>query len=404
VCSSRGNDYDIDLGLNSLGKNMVGGAMALPGESGVAQPSRINFTEDEFYSLFLCYICNGEFGSMATFDAHMETKHPLRYNCRFCQMGFGNNTLLTDHINANHVTWSTSTYEDVDDELKGNEELSDGEIFDGKLSEGEINDLLGDSGDSNETSPSGDSAETGPSDDSNGDPPRDRADDHDSTTHACQQCQTTEHFSVRCRECRHYRQRDCPDGPVIKKSSKQLAERLEYTRSIPLIDLEGMTTPPTSSISGVEPIRRTTTTPSLKWAQRPVVEPIPTTMVLPVTKGSPVKKRGGSTSRKKTPKGVTSPDKQPPPRPQQRPDESLRDGPTDGGEIAKSCGRSGTRRRSTPRKATPSTSPREDSRDDLRKLLRTLRANKSRGRSKRKCMHCGTTEPHGFGACPAINE
>ena len=110
--------------------------------------------------------------------------------------------MLTDHINANHVTWSTSTYEDVDDELKGNEELSDGEIFDGKLSEGEINDLLGDSGDSNETSPSGDSTETGPSDGSNGDPPRDRADDHDSAPHACQQCQTTEHSSGRCRECR----------------------------------------------------------------------------------------------------------------------------------------------------------------------------------------------------------
>jgi hypothetical protein len=51
-----------------------------------------------------------------------------------------------------------------------------------------------------------------------------------------------------------------------------------------------------------------------------------------------------------------------------------------------------------------SNSPRKDSREDLRKLLRTLHANKSRGRSKRKCMHCGTTEPHGFEACPAINE
>jgi hypothetical protein len=140
---------------------------------------------------------------MAAFDAHMETRHPLRYNCCFCQMGFSNNTMLTDHINANHVTWSTSTYEDRDDdELDGNEELSDSEILYGDLSEGEINDLLGDSGDSNETFPSGDSTETGPSDGSNGDQPRDRADDHDSAPHACQQCQTTEHSSGRCRECR----------------------------------------------------------------------------------------------------------------------------------------------------------------------------------------------------------
>jgi hypothetical protein len=50
------------------------------------------------------------------------------------------------------------------------DELSDGEILNNDLSEGEINDLLGDSGDYNETVPSGDPNEK---------QPRDRADNHD---------------------------------------------------------------------------------------------------------------------------------------------------------------------------------------------------------------------------------
>ena len=86
-----------------------------------------------------------------------------------------------------------------------------------------------------------------------------------------------------------------------------MAERLEYTHSIPLVDLEDTTTPPAGSISGAEPVRRTTMTPSLKWAPKPVVEPIPMAVVLPVGKDDPEKKRGESTTRKKTPKGNTPP-------------------------------------------------------------------------------------------------
>ena len=86
-----------------------------------------------------------------------------------------------------------------------------------------------------------------------------------------------------------------------------MAERLEYTHSIPLVDLEDTTTPAAGSISGAEPIRRTTTTPSLKWAPNPTVEPIPMAVVLPVGKDDPEKKRGESTTRKKTPKGNTPP-------------------------------------------------------------------------------------------------
>jgi hypothetical protein len=81
------------------------------------------------------------------------------------------------------------------------------------------------------------------------------------------------------------------------------------------------------------------------------------------------------------------------------PGESCRDNPTDGGENARSRGRSETRCRSTPRRATLSNSPRRDSREDLRNFIRTLYANKSRGRSKRRCMNCGSTEPHGFQVC-----
>ena len=117
VCSSCDNDYEIDLGLNSLGETTVGGAMALPEGTGVAKPPRITFTEDDFYPFLSCYICSGEFISVDTFEAHMKNRHPLKYNCRFCQMGFSGNTRLTDHINTDHVTWSTSTYEDRDDEL-----------------------------------------------------------------------------------------------------------------------------------------------------------------------------------------------------------------------------------------------------------------------------------------------
>ena len=69
--------------------------MALPEGTRVAKPPRINFTEDNFYPFLSCYICSGEFGSVATFEAHMEHRHPLRYNCRFCQMGFSSNTMLT---------------------------------------------------------------------------------------------------------------------------------------------------------------------------------------------------------------------------------------------------------------------------------------------------------------------
>ena len=54
---------------------MVGGAMALPEGTRVAKPPRINFTEDNFYPFLSCYICSGEFGSVATFEAHMEHRH-----------------------------------------------------------------------------------------------------------------------------------------------------------------------------------------------------------------------------------------------------------------------------------------------------------------------------------------
>jgi hypothetical protein len=67
-------------------------------------------------------------------------------------------------------------------------------------------------------------------------------------------------------------------------------------------------------------------------------------VVMPVGKDTPEEKRGESTTRKKTPKEITSPlaDK----RPKQRPGESRRDDPTDGGENARSRGRSETRCRS----------------------------------------------------------
>ena len=285
--------------------------MALPEVTRVTTPPRITFTESDFYPFLSCYKCSDEFVSVDTFEAHMKNRHPLKYNCRFCQVEFSGNTKLTDHINTEHVTWSTSTWEDRDDELDRNDELSDGEILDGDLSEGEINDLLGDSGDSNETVPSGDSNKTIPGG---------GADNHDSKPRTCQQCQTSQHFWRRCGECRptsrnkcyncdstKHRKRDCPDLPAIGRSSKQMAERLEYTHSIPLVDLEDTTTPPAGSISGAEPIRRTTTTPSLKWAPNPTVDPIPMAVVLPVGKDNPEKKCGDSTTRKKTPKGITSP-------------------------------------------------------------------------------------------------
>jgi hypothetical protein len=41
VCSGRYNDYEIDLGLKSLGETTVGGAMALPEVTGVTTPPRI---------------------------------------------------------------------------------------------------------------------------------------------------------------------------------------------------------------------------------------------------------------------------------------------------------------------------------------------------------------------------
>jgi hypothetical protein len=270
--------------------------------------------------------------------------------------------------------------------LDRDDELSDGEILDGDLSEGEINDLLEDSGDSNETVPSGNSNET---------VPRDGADNHGSTPRTCQQCQTSQHFLRRCRECRptsrnkcyncdstEHRKRDCPDGPTIGRSSKRMAERLEYTHSIPLVDLEDTTTPPAGSIPGAEPIRRNTTTPSLSWAPNPTVEPIPVAVVLPVGKDNTEKKRGDSTTHKKTPKGITSPlaDKRPLPQPQQRPGESCWDNPTNGGENTRSRGCLETRCCSISRRATLSNSPRRDSREDLRNFIRNLYANKSPGR------------------------
>ena len=136
VCSGRDNDYEINLGLKSLGETMVGGAMALPEVTGVTTPPRITFTESDFYPFLSCYKCSDEFVSVDMFEAHMKNRHPLKYNCRFCQMGFSGNTRLTDHINTDHVTWSRSTYEDRDDGLDRDDELSDGEILDGDLSEG----------------------------------------------------------------------------------------------------------------------------------------------------------------------------------------------------------------------------------------------------------------------------
>jgi hypothetical protein len=249
--------------------------------------------------------------------------------------------------------------------------------------------------------------------DSNEAIPRSGADNHGPAPRTCQQCQDSQHFSRKCGECRptsrnkcyncdstEHRKRDCPAGPAIGSSSKRMAERLEYTHNIPLAELEDTTTPPAGSIPGAEPIRRTTTTPSLSWAPNPTVEPIPTAVVLPVGKGSLEKKRGDSTTRKKTPRGITSPlaDKRPLPRPRQRPGDSCWDNPTDGGENTRSRGRLKTRCRSTSRRATLS-----NSQEDLRNFIGKLYANKSRRRSKQRCKNCGTTEPHGFQACPAMN-
>ena len=85
------------------------------------------------------------------------------------------------------------------------------------------------------------------------------------------------------------------------------SERLEYTHNIPLAELEDTTAPPAVSIPGAEPVRRTTTKLSLSWAPKPTFEPIPTAVVLPVGKGTPEKKRSDSTTRKKAPRGITSP-------------------------------------------------------------------------------------------------
>jgi hypothetical protein len=297
VCSGRDNDYEINLGLKSLGETTVRGAMALPEATGDTKPPRITFTESDFYDFLSCYKCSEEFVSVEMFEAHMKDRHPLKYNCRLCQVDFSGNARLTDHINTEHVTWSTSTWEDRDDEL------SDGEIPDGDLSEGEIpgDNLLEDSGDSNE-------AVLRSGADNHGSAPRTEA-------VTCQQCQDSKHFSRRCGECRpisknkcytcdstEHKKTDCPVGPAIGRSSKRMAGRLEYMHNITLAKLDDTTTPPAGSIPGAEPVRRTTTTLSLSWAPKPTFEPIPTAVVLPVGKGTPEKKRGDSTTRKKAPR------------------------------------------------------------------------------------------------------
>ena len=122
----------------------------------------------------------------------MKDRHSQNYYCRHCQVEFSDQTGLTDHINATHVTWSTTTWEAPDDDL------SEGKVPDDDLSEGEVpdDDLSEDSDDFRN--------EAGL---------RSEADDHGSApcTEAvtCKQCRDSKHFSRRCEECRPISKNRC---------------------------------------------------------------------------------------------------------------------------------------------------------------------------------------------------
>jgi hypothetical protein len=126
------------------------------------------------------------------FETHMKDRHSQNYYCRHCQVEFSDQTGLTDHINATHVTWSTTTWEAPDDDL------SEGKVPDDDLPEGEVpdDDLSEDSDDFRN--------EAGL---------RSEADDHGSApcTEAvtCKQCRDSKHFSRRCEECRPISKNRC---------------------------------------------------------------------------------------------------------------------------------------------------------------------------------------------------
>ena len=127
VCSGHDNDYEIDLGLKSLGETKVRGAMTLlevhykscplPEMTGDTNPPKITFTASDFYDFFSCYKCSEDFDDKEMFETHMKDRHSQNYYCRHCQVEFSGNAGLTDHINTTHVTWSTTTWEAPDDDL-----------------------------------------------------------------------------------------------------------------------------------------------------------------------------------------------------------------------------------------------------------------------------------------------
>ena len=90
---------------------------ALPEVTWDTNPPKINFTADDFFDFFSCYKCNEEFADKEIFETHMKDRHSQNYYCRHCQVEFSDQTGLMDHINATHVTWSTTTWEAPDDDL-----------------------------------------------------------------------------------------------------------------------------------------------------------------------------------------------------------------------------------------------------------------------------------------------